>query len=101
MTDLRGFIRNVPDFPKRGIVFRDITTLLNDKKAFRMAVDEMCRPYQKERLDAIVGIESRGFIFGARWHLSSEPDLFLRGNRENYRLKRFRKHMHLNMEPML
>ena len=64
MTDLRSFIRNVPDFPKKGIVFRDITTLLNDKKAFRIAVDEMCRPYQKGCLDAVVGIESRGFIFG-------------------------------------
>ena len=64
MIDLSAVIRDVPDFPKEGIVFKDITTLLKDADAFRQAVEEMCRPYQKEKPDLIVGVESRGFIFG-------------------------------------
>lgn len=64
MIDLKSTIRDVPDFPKEGIVFRDITTLLKDAKAFRQAVEELCAPYRGQEPDAIVGIESRGFIFG-------------------------------------
>lgn len=65
MVDLRSVIRDVPDFPKPGILFYDITTLLKDKAAFRQAVDEMCAPYPAGTIDMIAGIESRGFIFGA------------------------------------
>ena len=64
MVDLRSVIRDVPDFPKKGIVFKDITTLLKDVEAFRQAVNELCAPYRGKKLDAIVGVESRGFIFG-------------------------------------
>jgi adenine phosphoribosyltransferase len=64
MVDLRSVIRDVPDFPKKGIVFKDITTLLKDVEAFRQAVNELCAPYREKKLDAIVGVESRGFIFG-------------------------------------
>ena len=64
MIDLKSIIRDVPDFPKKGIVFRDITTLLKDAKAFRQAVEQLCAPYRGRKVDAIVGIESRGFIFG-------------------------------------
>ena len=62
--DLKKTIRNVPDFPKKGIGFKDITTLLKDKDAFRQAIHEMCNPYRDETIDMIVGIESRCFIFG-------------------------------------
>ncbi len=65
MLDLKSFIRNVPDFPKKGIGFKDITTLLKNSSAFKQAVDELCRPYREKKIDAVVGIESRGFILGA------------------------------------
>ena len=63
--DLRAKIREIPDFPKPGILFYDITTLLKDADAFREAVDLMLEPYKDERVDLVVGMESRGFIFSA------------------------------------
>jgi len=62
---LKARIRHVPDFPKAGILFYDVTTLLKDATGFRMAVDEMTKPHVGKAIDVIVGIESRGFIFGA------------------------------------
>jgi adenine phosphoribosyltransferase len=63
--DLRDWIRDVPDFPKPGIVFKDITTLLKDKKAFEQAINLMASHYGNRAIDQIVAIESRGFIFGS------------------------------------
>ena len=63
--DLRAKIREIPDFPKPGILFYDITTLLKDAAAFREAVDLMLAPFRDERVDIVVGMESRGFIFSA------------------------------------
>ena len=63
--DLKQHIRHVPDFPKPGILFYDITTLLRDPQGFRATVELMSRPYQDQGIDAVVGIESRGFILGA------------------------------------
>ena len=65
MDHLKSKIRHVPDFPKPGILFYDITTLLSDSRGFRDAVDAMAAPYMGEDIDAVVGIESRGFILGA------------------------------------
>ena len=65
MQDLKAIIRSVPGFPKEGIVFRDITTLLKDPKGLVNAVDAMCAPFAGEKIDQVIGIESRGFIFGA------------------------------------
>lgn len=65
MTGLTKLIRSIPDFPKKGILFRDITTLLNDKKAFRSAIDELAGLIPDKNIDYIVAAESRGFIFGA------------------------------------
>jgi adenine phosphoribosyltransferase len=65
MQALKERIRHVPDFPKPGILFYDVTTLLQDPAGFRMAVNEMAAPYQKSGVDMVVGIESRGFIFGS------------------------------------
>lgn len=62
--DLRTIIRDVYDFPKKGIVFKDITTLLMHPKAFDQSVQDLCRPFQQEDIDLVVGIEARGFIFG-------------------------------------
>lgn len=63
--ELRARIREVPDFPKPGILFYDITTLLKDPAAFRHAIELMVEPYRAERVDVVVGMESRGFIFSA------------------------------------
>jgi adenine phosphoribosyltransferase len=63
--DLRKKIREIPDFPKPGILFYDITTMLKDAAAFREAIDLMLGPYKDERVDIVVGMESRGFIFSA------------------------------------
>ena len=57
-------IRSIPDYPKPGIVFRDITTMLGDARAFRRAVDELVHPYAGTKIDRIAGIEARGFILG-------------------------------------
>jgi len=62
---LKGLIRNVPDFPQPGILFRDITPLLRDATALRFVIDTLANRYRGAGLDQIVGIESRGFIFGA------------------------------------
>lgn len=62
--DLRDAIRTIPDYPKPGILFRDITTLLQDARAFRRAVDEMVQPFAGRKIDAVAGIEARGFILG-------------------------------------
>lgn len=63
-TDLRSAIRNIPDYPKKGIMFRDITTLLGDARSFRRAVDEMVQPWAGSKIDKVAGIEARGFILG-------------------------------------
>jgi adenine phosphoribosyltransferase len=63
--DLRAKIREVPDFPKPGILFYDITTLLRDADAFREVIDRMAAAVKDERIDLVVGMESRGFIFAA------------------------------------
>jgi adenine phosphoribosyltransferase len=63
--DLAKHIRNVPDFPKKGIGFKDVTTLLKDRRAFKASVDELARRLKGVKIDAIAVIESRGFPFGA------------------------------------
>ena len=64
MTDFRAAIRTIPDYPKPGILFRDITTLLADPTAFRAAVDALVGPYADQRIRHVAGIEARGFILG-------------------------------------
>ena len=65
MDDLKTKIRQVPDFPKPGILFYDITTLLQDPAGFHTAIDSLARPFSGQNIDLVVGIESRGFIFGS------------------------------------
>lgn len=62
--DLASFIRDVPDFPKPGIVFKDITTLLVDAAALDESINQLVEPFVDQDVDVVVGIESRGFIFG-------------------------------------
>src|SRR6266436_6622497 len=62
--DLKATVRTIPDYPKPGILFRDITTLLADARAFRRAVDELVQPWAGNKIDKVAGIEARGFILG-------------------------------------
>lgn len=62
--DLKRTIRDIPDFPKKGILFKDITTLLKDKKSLKVSVDLLAKQFGKKGIKYVVGIESRGFIFG-------------------------------------
>lgn len=64
-THLKKFIRDIPDFPKEGIIFKDITTLLKEGDKFRAAVDEIVDEFKSKKIDAVISIEARGFIFGA------------------------------------
>ena len=65
MLELGPLIRDVPDFPKKGILFKDITTLLKDPQAFRQSIDELTDLVQGHRPEVVIGMESRGFIFAA------------------------------------
>ena len=65
MDTIKEKIRDIPDFPKKGIVFKDITPLLNDPKLFHKVIDIFTERYRNENIDRVVGIESRGFIFGS------------------------------------
>ena len=62
--DYEPYIRDIPDFPKKGILFKDITPLLGQAQALKQAISAMATPYQESNIDKVVGIESRGFIFG-------------------------------------
>ena len=62
MDDLKKLIREIPDYPKPGILFYDVTTLLKDKKGFHALIDRMCQHYDGHKIDLVVGIEARGFI---------------------------------------
>ncbi len=64
MTDIRALVRSIPDYPKPGIMFRDITTLLGDAKGLTACVQQLAAPYMDARVEAVAGIEARGFILG-------------------------------------
>lgn len=64
MDDLKKLIREIPDYPKPGILFYDVTTLLKDGRGFHSLVDQLCDHYEGRKVDVVVGIEARGFIFG-------------------------------------
>jgi adenine phosphoribosyltransferase len=65
MNALKSRIRHVPDFPKPGILFYDVTTLLRDPEGFKLSIDSLSEPYKGQGISLVVGIESRGFILGA------------------------------------
>ena len=64
LREIREAIRTIPDYPKPGVMFRDITTLLGNARAFHRVVEELARPWRNERVDHVAGIEARGFILG-------------------------------------
>src|SRR5277367_4505870 len=63
MEDLKKLIREIPDYPKPGILFYDLTTLLQDPRGFHLLVDRLCEHYNGKKVDTVIGIEARGFIF--------------------------------------
>ena len=65
MERLKSKIRDVPDFPKKGIIFKDITTLLKDRDAFKQVVNAFIKRYRRKKIDLVVAVEARGFILGA------------------------------------
>ena len=83
LNQISSAIRDIPDFPKEGIIFKDITTLLNDASLFALSNDYLQELVKDYSFDAVVGIESRGFE-----------------NQVNYLLKSYRRNMLLNMEPI-
>ena len=77
--DLKDYIRSIPDYPKKGILFRDITTLIKDEKAFSNCIDEIVKKSQSFNFDKIAAIESRGFVFAsAVSYLVKKPFIMLR-----------------------
>src|SRR3989338_1031417 len=64
MELLKSKIRSVPDFPRAGILFYDITTLLRDRDGFQLTIEALARPFERSEIDVVVGVESRGFILG-------------------------------------
>ncbi len=77
--DLKKYIRSIQDYPKKGILFRDITTLIKDKDAFKNCIDQMSKILSKINYDKIAGIESRGFIFSSPLSYNlAKPNLLMR-----------------------
>ena len=77
--NLKDFIRSIPDYPKKGILFRDITTLIKDEKAFAATIDQIIERSKKFKIDKIAAIESRGFVFAsAVSYLLKKPFIMLR-----------------------
>lgn len=65
MQELKSYVRDIPDFPKKGIIFKDITTLLKDKAALKDTVERIADKFKTEKVDYVLSVEARGFIFGA------------------------------------
>ena len=77
--DLKEYIRSIPDYPKKGILFRDITTLIKNEKAFRNSIDQILERSKKFKIDKIAAVESRGFVFAsAVSYLLKKPFVLLR-----------------------
>lgn len=98
LTDLiQSKIRDIPDFPKPGIVFKDITPLLQDQAAFSLCIDQIATALEKFSVDAIVGIESRGFIFGPAVAYRMKKGFIPLRKKASFRIKQSKFHMRLNM----
>lgn len=107
--DLKSLVREVPDFPKEGIGFKDITTLLKDGDGFRHSVDRMQAAFEGEQVTQVVGIETRGFMFAAalayNWHVGFVP-IRKRGKlpsetiRESYALEYGNDHLEIHVDAL-
>src|SRR5712692_971925 len=83
MNELKKLIREVPDYPKPGILFYDVTTLLKDKQGFHLLIDSLCNHYAGKHIDIVVGIEARGFISLRRWRTGLLPGSCRYASRKN------------------
>ena len=99
MEELKNIIRDIADFPKKGIIFKDITTLLSDANSFQRMVDLLSHRYVGNRIDKVVGVEARGFIIGAALAYKLGAGIVLVANRVNFLLKPLRKPMIWNTAP--
>ena len=86
--DFTPFIRDIPDFPKPGILFKDITPLLADPEAFQASIDALTLKFATARIDAIAAAEARGFLFAARWRWRSKSRWYPCGSRGSCRTER-------------
>ena len=99
--NLKKYIRTIPDYPKKGILFRDISTLLKNEKGFTKTIDELVLISKKIDFDKIAAIESRGFVFAsALSYILKKPFLMFR-KKINYQLKHFQLILNLNTEKQL
>ena len=96
--DLKEIIRDVPDFPKAGILFKDITPLLADAGALRAAIEQLAHPYRNGAVDLVVGIESRGFILGLHSRANSAWALCRSANPASCQQTRFLRNTSWNTE---
>ena len=90
MNDLKKLIREVPDWPKPGILFYDLTTLLKNRDGFRALIDALCEHYADKHVDVVAGIEARGFIFAPALAYPSARASFPSANRKSFPGKRRR-----------
>lgn len=95
------YVRTIPDFPEKGIMFRDITTLLLNPEGFKMTIDDMSEALQGLDFDVIAGTESRGFIFGTPLAYNLHKPFALIRKRESFLQKLFHRNMILSMAPLL
>ena len=101
MDSLKAKIRSVPDFPKAGILFYDITTLLRDKEGFQAAIAALARPFRSKAIDLVVGVESRGFILGGAVADRLGAGFAPVGRRASCRRRRSRKPTISNTAPIV
>lgn len=97
LNELRNHVAIVEDWPKKGIVFKDITPLMNDGEAYKFATDQIVEYAKKLKVDLIVGPEARGFIIGCPVAYACKLVSLLCVNQENCRVKRLKWNMHLSM----
>ena len=95
---LKSKIRTIPDFPKKGIMFRDITTLIKDAEGFKELTDKFTARYKTMQIDYVVGIEARGFIIGGALAYTLGKGFIPVRNPGNFHLNLFHMNMSLNME---
>ena len=93
MKKLEDYVRCIPDFPSEGVMFRDITSVIQDPDGLKLAIDSMIQVVKEVDFDVVVGTESRGFIFG----MLLVKDLYHAAKRENFHVKRLRHHMPWSM----
>ena len=101
MKKIEDYVRSIPDFPEPGIIFRDITSVLQDADGLQLAIDSMQDCLKDTDVDVIVGTESRGFIFGVPIHIIFINHLYRFAKKANFHVRLFPEAMIWNMEVQL